>query len=204
MKKFFTLLAMAVMMMAMPAKAQVKVGIKGGYNITNFSLSSDVLSSSNRYGFFIGPSVKVSLPVLPVGVEVAAFYDQRDAKLSDGSINRTVSQRNINIPVNIRYEIGLADAAGIYLLAGPQFGFNIGDKNLDWEGSSNNTSYKFKDSNLSVNLGAGVKLMSHVEIGFNYNIAVGKTGDATWKGTTDAIWKKSRSNAWQISLGYYF
>ena len=164
MKKIFTtIVLMAAMLVAIPAKAGVNFGIKGGYNITNFSLSnlSDNVAKDNQQGFFIGPSLKIGIPVLPIGFEVAALYDQRDAK-ADGT---TISQKSINIPVNVRYELGLGDMAGIYFAVGPQFGFNIGDKTFSFKNVSND--YKLKDSNLSLNLGAGVRLIKHVEIGFN-------------------------------------
>ena len=162
MKKIITtILFMASMMVVIPANAGVNFGIKGGYNITNFSFSEDVVSKENKQGFFIGPSLKIGIPVLPVGFEIAALYDQRDAKL-DGE---KVSQKSINVPVNVRYEFGLGDMAGVYLAAGPQFGFNIGDKRFNVDEQSNN--FKLKDSNLSLNLGAGVRLINHIEIGFS-------------------------------------
>ena len=201
MKKIFTAIVfMAAMMVAIPAKAGVNFGIKGGYNITNFSFSEDVISKDNQQGFFIGPSLKIGIPVLPIGFEIAALYDQRDAKLNDEKI----SQKSINIPVNIRYELGLGDFAGIYLAAGTQFGFNIGDKKFDFSNVSND--YKLKNSNLSLNLGAGVRLLSHIEIGFCYNIALGKTGEFE---ASDIVGStlghgNGKSNAWQISAAYYF
>ena len=206
MKKIFTaIMFMAAMMVAIPANAGLNFGIKGGYNITNFSLSnlSDNVAKDNQQGFFIGPSLKIGIHVLPVGFEIAALYDQRDAKL-DGE---KVSQKSINVPVNVRYEFGLGDMAGVYLAAGPQFGFNIGDKRFNVDEQSNN--FKLKDSNLSLNLGAGVRLINHIEIGFSYNIALGNTGefdgigDAV-SGATNAITGKGKSNAWQISAAYYF
>ena len=201
MKKIFTtIVLMAAMLVAIPAKAGVNFGIKGGYNITNFSLSnlSDNVAKDNQQGFFIGPSLKIGIPVLPVGFEVAALYDQRDAK-ADGT---TISQKSINIPVNVRYELGLGDMAGIYFAVGPQFGFNIGDKTFSFKNVSND--YKLKDSNLSLNLGAGVRLIKHVEIGFNYNIALGKTGEfEVMDGLTNVV-GNGKANAWQISAAYYF
>ena len=197
MKKIFTtIVLMAAMLVAIPAKAGLNFGIKGGYNVTNFSFSSDVLDTSNKSGFFIGPSLKIGLPVLPIGFEVAALYDQRDAKM-DGT---TVSQKSINIPVNVRYEFGLGDMAGIYLAAGPQFGFNIGDKRFKFSDLQQD-DYKLKDSNLSLNLGAGVRLLKHVEIGFNYNMALGKTGEFE---ANDLRVGKGKAHAWQISAAYYF
>ena len=203
MKKIFTtIVLMASMLVAIPAKAGINFGIKGGYNITNFSFSNEVLESSNKSGFFIGPSVKIGIPVLPIGFEVAALYDQRDAKLSTtANGEETLSQKSINIPVNIRYELGLGDMAGIYVAAGPQFGFNIGDKKFSF---SNANDYNMKDSNLSLNLGAGIRLVSHLEIGFNYNIALGKTGEFNEVDGAKNLVGNGKANAWQISAAYYF
>lgn len=201
MKKIFTTVVfMAALLVAIPAQAGVNFGIKGGYNITNFSLSnlSDNVAKDNQQGFFIGPSLKIGIPVLPVGFEVAALYDQRDAK-TDGT---TISQKSINIPVNVRYELGLGDMAGIYFAVGPQFGFNIGDKKFSFKDIEND--YKLKDSNLSLNLGAGVRIIKHIEIGFNYNIALGKTGEFEIVDGVNDVVGKGKAHAWQISAAYYF
>lgn len=198
MKKIFTtIVLMAAMLVAIPAKAGINFGIKGGYNITNFSFSEDVIAKDNQQGFFIGPSLKIGIPVLPIGFEIAALYDQRDAKLE----GEKISQKSINIPINVRYELGLGDMAGIYVAAGPQFGFNIGDKKFSF---SNANDYKMKDSNLSLNLGAGIRLVSHLEIGFNYNIALGKTGEFNEVDGAKNLVGNGKANAWQILAAYYF
>ena len=198
MKKIFTTVVfMAALLVAIPAKAGLNFGIKGGYNITNFSFSEDVIAKDNQQGFFIGPSLKIGIPVLPIGFEIAALYDQRDAKLE----GEKISQKSINIPINVRYELGLGDMAGIYVAAGPQFGFNIGDKKFSF---SNANDYEMKDSNLSLNLGAGIRLVSHLEIGFNYNIALGKTGEFNEVDGAKNLVGNGKANAWQISAAYYF
>ena len=198
MKKIFTtIVLMAAMLVAIPAKAGINFGIKGGYNITNFSFSEDVIAKDNQQGFFIGPSLKIGIPVLPIGFEIAALYDQRDAKLE----GEKISQKSINIPINVRYELGLGDMAGIYVAAGPQFGFNIGDKKFSF---SNANDYEMKDSNLSLNLGAGIRLVSHLEIGFNYSIALGKTGEFNEVDGAKNFVGNGKANSWQISAAYYF
>lgn len=203
MKKIFTAIVFAVALVAATPAHAINWGIKGGYNITNMSFSSDVIKDDNKTGFFIGPTVKFAIPLVGLGFDAAAFYDQRDAEMND----KTISQKSINIPVNLRYNIGLGSIASVYFAAGPQFSFNIGNKNYGLDDSKNN--FKFKDSNLSVNLGAGVSLISHLEIGFCYNIAVGKTGEASWtdvaSGAASQLYKKdAKSNAWQVSAAYYF
>ena len=200
MNKKITLVLFAIVLMAVaPVQAQVKLGVKGGLNITNMSLNSDIVSSSNRTGFFIGPTLKFTLPVVGLGIDAAALYDQREAKSND----KTIKTQNINVPINLRYIIGLGSIAGIYFAAGPQFGFNVGNKNIE-NNVNTTTTWNFKDSNFSINLGTGVMLLKHLEIGANYNIVCGKTGDVTVTKATNSVTGKNRSNAWQISAAYYF
>jgi len=207
MRKTFFLLALAMATLTVQtAKAQVKFGLKGGLNITTMSLNSDVLNASNRTGFFIGPTVKFSLPVVGLGIDASALYDQREAEVKasddDGSVaTAKLKQQAINIPINLRYGFGLGDLASLYLAAGPQFGFNVGDKNKSIYG--NEGSWKLKSSTFSVNVGAGVMLLSHLQIGANYNIVCGKTGDVTVLDTVKKSFK-GRANTWQISAAYYF
>lgn len=193
MRKLFTLVLMAALA-AVPSmmQAQVKFGVKAGLNVTQMSLSQDVVSKSNQEGFFVGPTVKVTLPLVGLGVDASALYDQRDAKFDD----EKVSQRSINVPINLRYGVGLGSLASVYLAAGPQFGFNVGQKNYFGE-----DGFKFKESNFSVNVGAGVSLINHVEVGFTYNIAVGKTGEISG---ADGAKINARANSWQVSAAYYF
>ncbi|MBQ8657413.1 MAG: porin family protein [Prevotella sp.] len=207
MKKIITaIIAVAALFVATPSQAQTSFGLKGGLNVTNMTLSNDLLDASNRAGFFIGPTVKFTLPIVGLGVDAAVLYDQREAELADTKI----TQRSVNIPINARYTIGLGDMAGIYLAAGPQFGFNVGDTDFSIAGITSGTSfenYTLKKSNFSINVGGGVQLMSHLEIGVTYNIALGKTGEASLLGTTgDAISSvfKTNNNAWQVSAAYYF
>lgn len=207
MKRVFTALMFAVALLtAVPSQAQIKFGLKGGLNVTSMSLSKDVVDKSNQTGFFVGPTVKVTLPLVGLGVEAAALYDQRDAELN----NKTITQKNINVPINLRYGIGLGSLASVYLAAGPQFGFNVGGKNFDWKYENMANTFKMKDSNFSVNVGAGVSVLKHLEVGFTYNIACGKTGDVNVAGILgDAASQvlstsKASSNAWQVSAAYYF
>ncbi len=200
MKKVLTVFSVvALLFVATPSQAQTEFGLKGGYNISHVSLSSDLLSSSNKYGFFVGPTVKFTLPIIGLGVDAAVLYDQRDAKLEYQNTTETIKQKSINIPINARYQIGLGDLAAIYLAAGPQFGINVGDDNFKF---TDTTNYELKKTNFSLNVGAGVMLVSHLQIGFNYNIALGKTGELSLKNAYDSY--ETKNNAWQISAAYYF
>lgn len=211
MKRILTFIAVALALLTtVPAQAQLKFGLKGGVNVTSMSFSSDVLDASNRAGFFVGPTVKFTLPIVGLGIDASALYDQREGKVKlaykDVESENTVKQQQVVVPINLRYGVGLGSMASVFFFAGPQFGFNVGDKTqsiydqvADW---------RLKSSNFSVNVGAGFMLMSHLQLSANYNIACGHTGDVELKSTAaDAlrqIKKGSRANAWQIGLAYYF
>ena len=61
MKRFFTLVVL-LSAMTMATQAQgVKVGIKGGLDIVNMSFDENVFKTDNKMGWFVGPTVKVSL-----------------------------------------------------------------------------------------------------------------------------------------------
>ena len=206
MKKVLSvLMVVAAMMFATNANAQIKFGLKGGLDVTNMSLSNDVFDASNKTGFFVGPMVKVTIPVVGLSFDAAALYDQKEAKISAENVETTMTQKSLNIPVNVRYGFGLSSLANVFVFAGPQWGINVGDKNFTWNETS---SYSLKKSNFSVNVGAGVTLLSHLQISANYNIACGKSADASLVKAAEALTNagkdKSRNNSWQIALGYWF
>ena len=207
MKKIFMLLAMIVTMTAANnASAQIKFGLKGGVNVTDMSLNSSVFDASNRTGFFVGPTIKVQLPLVGLGIDASALYDQREAKIKVGNTTtkETLRSQAINVPINLRYGWGLSSMANIFLFAGPQFGFNVGDKDQKITESS---TWSVKNSNFSLNFGAGVTLLSHLQLTADYNVVCGKTSDATIKEGLEQLTNKevrSRANAWQIALAYYF
>lgn len=196
-KRVILMFMTAVMML--PVMAQhVEFGAKVGLNTTKFTLSKDLISKTNQTGFFVGPTVKIGLPIVGLGLDAAVLYDQRDAKLDDTK----VSQRSINIPVHLRYSVGVGKIASIFAFAGPQIGFNVGNKDF----SLNSFDYQLKSSNFSVNLGLGVTLFKHLELGANYNVACGKTGEVTLRSVDSSVTTalKTNNNAWQILAAYYF
>ena len=207
MKKILSLVFMvAAMLYATSVNAQIKFGLKGGLNVTSMSFSEDVFDASNKTGFFVGPMVKVTVPIVGLSFDAAALYDQKEAKVKANGddldlTGKNVKQQSINIPVNVRYGFGLSSLANAFVFAGPQWGINVGDKNFKW---ADTASYSLKKSNFSVNVGAGVTLLSHLQISANYNIACGKTAEVNLLNRVGKAIDKSNNNSWQIALGYWF
>ena len=204
MKKFFTLVVLLATM-TVAAQAQVKFGVKGGLNLTNMKFDNSVVDKSNQTGFFIGPTLNFTLPVVGLGIDASALYDQRSAKI-EGSEDK-LKQQSIQIPINLRYGFGLGNTASLYIFAGPQFGFNIGDKTTNL--LNNALEWRLKDSNLSANLGVGLMLLNHLQVSANYNVALGTTGETNVVNSTlstagNILTGKTKANAWQLSVAYFF
>lgn len=191
------------------ADAQVKFGVKGGWNLSSLKLNDDMFTSDNKNGFFIGPMMKVSLPLTGLGFDVSALYNQREAKMhyaddvvgGDLSRRTTIKQKTIDVPVNLRYSIGLASMANVYFFGGPQWSINVGDENFKWDSVS---SYTLKKNTLSFNIGAGLTFLQHIQASVNYNIEASKSGKMEIERLDDGDWVKGRNHTWQVSLGYWF
>ena len=202
MKRFFSLVVL-FSAMAMAVQAQnVKFGVKGGLDIQNMKFDNSVFNTDNKLGWFVGPTLQVSLPIGGLGVDIAGLYNQKKYEVNGESIK----QQSILVPVNARLNLGIGSTAGLYVAAGPQFSFNIGDDKFEWKKDNVENTFQLKKSAFSVNLGAGIYFSDHLEIGFAYNIALGSTADATWGKATDpaALNDDTKPKSWQISAAYYF
>ena len=203
MKKIFAVVLLAVAF-AMPSKAQFSWGIQAGLNMTNISTEDAAGSVKSRTGFFVGPTVKFTLPVVGLGIDAAALYDQREGKVEFGNNTETLKAQSIQIPVNVRYGFGLGSVAEVFAFAGPQFGFNIGGKSSIFNDAAD---WTLKSSNLSANVGLGLTVLSKLQAKINYNFALGKTGEVEPSDAIKAVMDKTASakyNSWQVSLAWFF
>lgn len=197
MKKLLsTLMVIACLALAIPAQAQIKFGVKGGLNVSKMYISKDVVNSDNRAGFFIGPTAEFTLPLLGLGVDVSALYNQYGAKAD----NETATKKSIEIPINLRWTVGFSSLVGAYVAVGPQFGFNIGDR---WFSSIDNVC-EFKKNTTSFNVGAGLKLLGHLQVGANYNFALKDNGKIHDDDIEDLATIGFKQNTWQVSVAYLF
>lgn len=196
MKKLLSLAAFAAaVFFSAQVSAKVNFGVKGGVNLTKFSMSKDIYKADNRNGFYVGPTVHVPL-LLGLGLDASALYDQRSVEIAEGLTTR---QRQIAIPVNVRYGVGVGNWLKVFAYAGPQVGFNLNKKDSD-----DSYTAVFKESVFSVNLGAGVTFFKHLQVNANYNVACGKTCEVFDNLDLANRISNGRYNAWQLGLAYWF
>lgn len=204
MRKFkVLLLALVAVCCALPASAQFKFGVEAGLNASKASV--DEFSAKNRTGWFIGPKAQFSLPILGLGVDAAVLYSQKYMELS--ADEETVSDDNITknmpyleIPINLKYNIGFSSLLGAYIATGPQYSWYLGGKTLTWNGVKQGS---LETSSFSWNVGVGINAFSHLQVGVTYNIALGQTGEV--QNVLDVTkTAKLKNNTWQVRLAYMF
>ena len=173
MKKVTGLVLIILMaFIAVPAKSQLKFGVKGGLNISSVHLNSDSLKADNVTGFQIGPMIETTIPLIGVGLDAAILYSQKgmDVKSETGT-STNVKTDYIDVPVNLKWKFGLPIIKG-YLAAGPYIGFRVGgDKFWEIPGSVVG-QVKAKNFSAGLNFGAGVELISHLQVGINYGLGL--------------------------------
>ena len=213
MKKIISTLFVAVTLMfagVQSAQAQFGWGVKGGLNLqkADFENATANLNPENFTGFFIGPMAEFTIPIIGLGVDGALLYSQTGMSFTDDGADETLKSHSIEIPVNLKYSIGLGSLASVYAAAGPQFAFALSQD--EWKNDLKNYKSKpFKKSQLSLNLGVGVKLFSHLQAGVTYNIPLGDTADFEdfdYTDTTGTLWKlgTAKNKTWKVNVAYIF
>lgn len=163
------LFVMVVLVATTTAKAGdfMRWGFEGGLNVNSLSFSSSTFSSENRLGFFIGPKAQFKVPLLGFGVDVAVDYSLKGMKLvpTEGEAV-SKNQSYLEIPLNIRYDFNAFKLLGFYLATGPQYNCCLsslqeGQNRSDW----------------GWNVGAGLTLFNHLQVGASYTFGMGSSFD---------------------------
>ena len=127
MKKALVVCGLALLSF-IPASAQFSWGIRGGLNLVNNDITAvnqESATNKDSYtGFFIGPMAELQIPIIGLGVDASVLYSQKGLEVTD---QETMKNQSLAIPVSLKYSLGLGNFAAVYVAAGPQFDYKIGD-----------------------------------------------------------------------------
>ena len=199
------LLTIAIVVCGLTASAQTKMfrwGVEAGMNFNSLSFDKEMFESSNRVGFFVGPKVKLNIPLLGFGADAAVTYSMNGVNIvnQEGtSISKNLS--NIEIPLNLRYDFSLFKVLAIYLATGPQYNYCLSSDATIAElyGNANGISR----STWGWNVGGGLELFDHLQLGVTYTIPISDSGSLTWADATNII-SNYKQKTVKVRLAYYF
>ncbi|GHT13676.1 membrane protein [Bacteroidia bacterium] len=202
MKKISVVIFAFLWIFVFAAQAQIKIGVKAGANLAKADFNVEALKPENYTGFQVGPILELKLPI-PIGFNAAILYSQQGLKFKDSSFEEKMS--TLDVPVNLKFNLNLSDYFGAYLTAGPYASFKLSDeytiKNLE-------NDAKNKKFGVGVNLGGGVELLKHLQVGVNYQICL-NNDYSTGVDLTDyegVIFGelKGKTRIWSITAAYFF
>ena len=215
--------------LSVAAMAQVRVGVKGGWNIANVTNtnSGGVDNSRALNSFHVGAIADFPLSEI-ISIQPGVFYTGKGTKIEDGEpddavyFKTTTNPRYIEIPVNFVGKIPVGQDTRLFLGVGPYAAFGVAGKNkyentiagvhssgeddIKWDddtplnsGDPNQGYDKYKRFDYGGNLLAGVEFGNFL-LSAQYGMGFGKL----YSGTDDGRDDKSKNRVWSFSVGYLF
>lgn len=167
----------------------------------------------------------IRIPARVTAIEPVTFlllYVQRGVKLTNtaNGASTDVKTQSIDIPIELKWEMGISDNFDLFLGVGPSFSFLVDEDN--WGRKLAHIAVDVIDKDLSsmgwrstevgINLGGGVKIVNHLMLSCYYNIGLTQSAKHHIGGNKhDAIDQifdgdvfESKNRYWQLSLSYVF
>jgi opacity protein-like surface antigen len=183
-------------------RADIRVGVKGGLNLSKAAFTTNAIKSDNFTGFQVGPILELS-SASGFGIDAAVLYSQQGLKIKKFSLVEKVS--TLDVPVNLKLKFSVLDQTGIYLAAGPYASFKVDDKTTI---SAIKTQWKMKKFGAGLNFGAGLELFEHLQVGINYQIALnedyGNILSAISNHTLNVNKLQAKTRIWSINAAIFF
>lgn len=197
MKKLMLVVVIAMLGVG-AANAQFRFGVKAGLNLNKLHLSDAVenFNSDNGCGFTAGLMTEFQIPVIGLCFDASLMYTRMN---SDFNMNteETVGKNFLEIPINIKYKFGLPVVGNViapYIFTGPSFAIKLDKNSIDY--------IKSKTCQVAWNVGIGVQLVNHLQIGASYGFGINNVIDKITDINTASI--KCKNNYWTITAAYLF
>ena len=204
MKKLLLLIAVALV--SMTASAQTNKlftwGVEAGMNFNSLSFDKEMFESGNRAGFFVGPKVKVKVPLVGLGLDGALIYSMNSAQIQNEDIVKSKNLSYLEIPLNVRYDFSLLKVLSIYLATGPQYNYcmssdaTIADFYGPVDGGISRSTWGW-------NVGGGVELFKHLQLGVTYTIPISNSGNLELSDITN-VFTNYKQKTVKVRLAYFF
>jgi hypothetical protein len=198
MKKVTIILAVFSLVLISTVRADIRLGVKAGVNLASTSFNKDILKSANFTGFQVGPIVEFNLPVTGLGVDAAVLYSQQGLKLKGVDFKKR--QSTLDVPVNLKFQLGLLNDLGVYLAAGPYVSFKLSGNNV----ALATNELKNKSFGAGVNFGGGIELFKHLQVGFNYKLGLTDEYKSLDRSASNLKNLKGKTRVCSITTTYFF
>jgi hypothetical protein len=199
-KLFFAVLIL-LLTAGSSVNAQFRFGLRGEMGVNKPSLTKEVFSVENMNAFKVGPTAEFMIPLIGIGVEGSLLYSNEKMNVNkDATLIRKISSHYLDVPVNLKYKIGIAPLK-LYVAAGPYAQFKIAGDGADklkdvFEGIAD------KKMQAGLNFGIGADIIKRIQIGFNYRLKLTDDYSADKAEWGDLL--NDNKGFWSVTAGVYF
>lgn len=198
MKKYALLTLVLFTTLMLHAQTKFSYGVKAGMNISTVNFGNEIPTSDNITGFHIGPMGQVDFDLGGLGMDFALLFSQKG--ISTYGVSEEIGY--IDVPVNLRWKYNF-NAIGFYVAAGPYASFKVSGNDTWTSPLYKKAEFNSKKVSAGFNLGAGVLLLRHLQVGATYGIGI--SNDYTLKLDADKEELTSGKNrTWEVSAALIF
>ncbi len=199
-KLIYLFVALAISLTALPAKAQTKLGVKAGLNLVSNALDAakdpGIIENKDSYnGFMIGPTLEAMIPLSPIGIDLSVLFSQKGVAFKDFG-KATISY--LEVPLNLKYKIGIPKLASVYAAAGPYVSYGFPGKLTDQI-----KSIDINKLDVGGNVGLGVEVLSKLQVGANYSFGFSKNVVEIQQGINLSE-INYKNGLWSLTATYFF
>lgn len=197
MTKKILLVALIAILGVGAANAQFRFGVKAGVNLNkiDFNEFANNLESDNSCGFTGGVMAEFQVPIIGLCFDASLMYTRMNSSAESDEVGKNF----LEIPVNLKYKFTLPVVNNLvapYLFTGPSFAIKLDKNSIDY--------LKTKTCQVAWNVGLGVELVKHLQVGASYGFGLNNVVDLTGVGNIQTVDIKSKNNYWTITAAYLF
>lgn len=189
-------------------------GVKGGVTVNDFKFNADMFDASNRCGYTFGLTSKFTVPVVNLGFDASLMFTRRSVRVAEeipgvdanGNVtgSNVIDRYNVNsnyieIPINLRYEIGLPVVGKFvtpFLTTGPDFSFLLSKENAE-------NALTKKKFDFAWNFGFGLLFVQKLQIHASYGLGINNAA-SSGESLYGVKLGDMKNRFWTVSAAYYF
>lgn len=190
----------------------LRMGLTAGGNISKASSDGKGVLGTGwnddmETGFYAGLTMRISLPIVNLGIDASALYSQENVTLPTAHGSVTNHLRYFSVPLHLRYDLELPAIREVvipYVFVGPQCNFALNElkwyQEMDKDATKNIT--ELEKQNWKFDLGFGVILFKHLQVAYNYAVPLNDTFHLDT--ANDEVSDNFKLGTHRVGLTFYF
>lgn len=180
------------------AYSQIRFGVRGGFDVADHKISTDILDVSNRRGYQIGAALEVPIPLIGFAIDASLLYGRKEYKVEEKTLEANISDYDyLTLPISLKKRFDISSDFGIFVSVGGFATVRLDGGDLELA----RKQFMAKDFAFGVNAGAGVRVFKNFDVGMYFRSQLTENYS-----TEDINVKKiseKKYQTWTVALTYY-